>query len=714
MFTPPAKVARTERHTVTTTRVTSVTNTSSSYTSAHFNAQRAGTSTKSFVSASTANSRKHGQVINMPISGVGKELAWIYAPGSKHISVYTVKDSCKISTAEIGGPVPVFKTTQGEVAFIDECDAKMGNPLPKTLVFCTAVGSVLSADKGIAFNFEYETSVSATVAPVMRPFDVRSFAVIPAQTQIAAPMFHKKIQPAEHIVAGTEDGFVLCASRSHDQHWNVLFCNVSLADAECAPSVAADLDVSGAGQYLTERQSAKVPRGQVGGRSAESQSNASSQQSTSWWKSWIPSGLRGGGANTKSPNSANAEGYDGLNDDLTFEREALYENENDENANLGNTGSSKVLAKLPNRRIEHVQAAKNGICFTVGGMAIALATKVASNPIRADERSDDTDGSLSQNGLRLVWSCPIVAILSPSRPATVAALTTSESTIYALILYDDQPASGILASISAHNGSVVSTRPVTLPDDAVTEGSAAPATRIELLASVASSNNSSQSVAVVVGNSISHLSLLVTAHNPCHSTDVESLTEEVLASGVIGGRLYVLTNDGPFPSDEAGEIDAARSRQQLASLLDTIRHEGGRVTADEAVLGASDSILHSAEAHADNWARQYASVNAGNQAGGYKEDLNALTYVTSQLHRRQLRHRSFVSTILSHSDLVAKLSPSTVARLISDQEKLLALRYLRELQNAEPRDQSWGSVYIQACIYRCIFLKKFFMYVYCI
>ena len=135
-------------------------------------------------------------------------------------------------------------------------------------------------------------------------------------------------------------------------------------------------------------------------------------------------------------------------------------------------------------------------------------------------------------------------------------------------------------------------------------------------------------------------------------------------------------------------------RNLLVSFARYVAYAGGNccsvvdtVATDAAVLAASDAIVFSAETHSDNWARIIdASAAASMAHGNTEEDLSVVTFVTSQLHRRQLRHRAFVLSVLGCGPLASALSDSAIAALISAQENLLALRYLRDLQNAAVRD----------------------------
>ncbi|KAG5504922.1 hypothetical protein JKF63_04368 [Porcisia hertigi] len=155
----------------------------------------------------------------------------------------------------------------------------------------------------------------------------------------------------------------------------------------------------------------------------------------------------------------------------------------------------------------------------------------------------------------------------------------------------------------------------------------------------------------------------------------------VVLRDALVGRLTTVVDAGGstrpmHDSDHLGETE-------LKSILDAVRTDT-KLSLDNAVLYASESISSAPEWHhsgkcsngsagmeTGNWARRNLNV----------EDENIVLRVTRQLMSQQQAHRSFLMAVLNHEQVHTKLSPATIAQLLSVQEALVSLCALRSMQN---------------------------------
>ena len=573
---------------------------------------------------------------NPPLAGYGQRLSWCYTPGTAALAVWDNRGGEVLANFT---HAPIFPHRGGDAGVSRDPVAYICESCPSSVPHDATLA--FCSTRGVVKTSDNKTKFQFSYNEADGYLKVSSFAVAPRSCPISQS---KPLREREHFIAGSTNGVLVCVSSPSGSAPNV--------NEEDLEEVYLDLTLP-----LTTNA---VP--------TDTHSASSANTSViSGWLSWLPTPGRGGANHVASHVTPSPT--------LSADAKAAFQ----------------YAHFIEDKAIRHVTPVPyTGVVFAIGNDAIALAVK-SENVVDPSYEGPD-------RGMTLAWAVP-VSNVSHKRLHIVSIFATI-ARVYVLATYrNDSNRGGILFSLRFDNGGIVHQVPVHLPtlnrgDDATRGTTTVPAAT--LLIESDSHGMSDEAAVVVFGNTITRISLGVSVHSPCRSEDVQQVPDVILAANFIGQRLFLLTPEGPLAADEAKDLLDIRAKQALASLLVTLNTDD-RVTADAAVLAHTEALILNFPYHSSNWAR--ASLD-GCYAEHPREDRNIFTYINGQVINRQEKHRHMVRNVLGCPDVVSKLSFDTIAKLISDQEKLSALRCLRDLQNAAATDNIQREV--QHVLRQCI------------
>lgn len=301
--------------------------------------------------------------------------------------------------------------------------------------------------------------------------------------------------------------------------------------------------------------------------------------------------------------------------------------------------------------------------------------------------------SLSGNELsaRRAWTAPIPRGHERHEETAARVLGLAESDVkVAVLLLRDQPPSLTLTLLDGACGELLFHKDLNASLDVL---KAAATTR------EAAVHISDDLVLICFSSVVLAVTTSVDARQSCSlewSLSLNALHHTALASSIVGnGSVVTLTHSGPQlavknvfdeldgslsppPTDgnvaPAAFLGSRREGQDMEAYLRNLLRDSvmdQNITLDDRVMRASEELYGYPSPTASHW---WSAPHQQDAEYG-----NTILRVTMQLRKRQQTHRRFLIELMGRNEIVTKISPYTLATVISAQESLLSLCSLRAL-----------------------------------
>ncbi|GET88509.1 hypothetical protein, conserved [Leishmania tarentolae] len=663
-FAPPAKVARTQRLTMT------------SSSAAPYVYKRATEADSALAEAPPISldgavlfdaARGYTMPASRFLSGAGTHMCWLVDENTKLLRLWNVSRPGWETAAPRLAEIPYFAAAkEGLPLFVSE----MGGE-EESLAFCSERGAISSLDHSIEVQMIDEDDPGMTASSF-----VCSRRWVNAETVIVT-------------VLGTTAGVLVIDLKYDGVHTTMKFDRRDLASFRWARGAHNNL-----------------PRRSNGGDTEEIAGTLFTDTSAEENQQRLPNDDSQKGRPATSPNTSSW---------LWNSLKCLVTGGNTTNGDREGDGEADSAASAsplwPLSAVANGQRGDNPLAFTHVQLRCNYPAEVVAISASGEVFLLDfgpvppaVAGAGSRPRISIKWATSLPASLG--RRGHVVSCTESQHKVCILYYVRSSSAHPLpalwLVTLDASLGKVVNYVVLNAVADVVSAAARLPPHQIKLF-----SCDSHREVLISVGAYVLRVNNQVGVRQPCSSEDtvcfahleqpVASLLREdgslvtldvhgphLTVRDVLAARMaHAVYGDAPrrvHDGDSCGEAELRR-------IIDAVRTDPA-LSLDSAVLYASEAISSLPDSQYQ-WGHDSGRINNANGAGTGNwarrnlnaEDENIVLRVTRQLTFQQQAHRSFLMAVLRNEQVRLQLSHATIAQLLSVQEALVSLCALRSMQN---------------------------------